>query len=114
MKAVSPVPLEMKRALAVRAEQALLEQLPETKAIRKAAKHFDPSKTKRYALVALGAAALASLLGSIGHAGIYHAAVARELRKQLAPINERLCVLEAQNAELKHQNELLREDLAKK
>lgn len=104
-----------KNELAVRAEQALLSQLPvDTKVLKKAAKYLEPGKLKLFALAAAGGAALLSLLASAGHARVYRAAVSRELKKQLAPVNEKLGQLEAQNEELKRQNEELQKQLAQK
>ena len=52
------------------------------------------------------------LLGSLGRTGVYRAAVAKELKKQLEPVNRKLDELEKQNEELKRQNEELRVQLA--
>lgn len=115
MKKAIPALSGKKNELAVRAEQALLNQLPvNTKALQKAAKYLEPGKLKLIAIAVAGGAAMLSMLGSIGHERLYQAAVARELKKQLAPINEKLGQLEAQNEELKNQNEALQKELARR
>lgn len=112
MKTKLPVPVNPKAVLAKRAEQAVLERIPvEPATLRKAVKYLDPKKMKLLAIAVAGGAALLSLLGTIGHDRIYRAAVARELKKQLAPVNERLDALQAQNEELKQQNEELKKQL---
>lgn len=101
-----------KQALSAYAEQRILEQFPvDTKALRRAAKYLDPKRLKLVALVAVGGGALLSLLASIGHERLYQAAVARELKRQLAPLNAKLDRLETQNEELRRQNEALKERL---
>jgi chaperonin cofactor prefoldin len=52
-----------------------------------------------------------SLVGNWLHNRVYRAAVARELKKQLAPVNKKLDELEKQNEELKKQNEQLKKQL---
>lgn len=99
---------EPKRALTARAEQAVLERLPvDQKKLRAAAKYLEPKRLKLVLLAAAGGMALLSAVASFGHERVYRAAVARELKRQLAPVNERLETLEKQNEELKRQNEEL-------
>lgn len=103
---------EPKRMLAARAEQAVLERLPvDRSALRAAAKLLEPKRLKLVLLAAAGGMALVSMIGSLGHERLYRAAVARELKKQLAPVNERLETLQKQNEELKRQNDELRQKL---
>lgn len=103
---------QKKQELMERAGQALLEQLPvEQKTLRRAARYLEPRKIKRLALVCVGGAALVSVAGTLAHDRMARAATAREIRKQLAPIHEKLDALQAQNEELKRQNEALRRQL---
>ena len=52
-----------------------------------------------------------SLAGSLARSRLYRAALAKELKKQLAPGNRKLDELEKQNEELKKQNEHLKKQL---
>ncbi len=113
---VLPVPKQAlivpKQSLSAYAQQRVLEQLPvDTKALRKAAKYLEPKRLKLVALAAVGGGALLSLLSSVGHERLYQAAVARELKRQLAPLNAKLDRLETQNEELRRQNETLQRQL---
>ena len=93
---------EPKRALAARAEQAMLERLPvDQKTLHKAAKYLEPKRFKLLLLAAAGGAALFSAVRSFSHEQVYRAAVSRELKRQLEPVNERLETLQRQNEELK-------------
>lgn len=99
--------------LMTRAEQALMEQLPlDQKKLRLAAKLLEPKNLKRLGIAAVGGTLGLSALGSIGRTRLYRAAMARELKKQLAPISKKLDALEKQNEELRRQNEELRCRLA--
>ena len=101
------------KALAARAEQLLWDKLPvEQKTLRRAAKLLEPKNLKRLGVLALGGGAVVSLLGSVGQMRMVRAAMARELKKQLEPINRKLDELEAQNEALTRQNEALRAELA--
>lgn len=103
-----------KKALAARASQALLEQLPvDEKKLRRAAALLEPKNLKRLGIVAVGGTAALSLTGSLIQSRLYRAALARELKRQLAPIHKKLDALEQQNKELKAQNEQLRKELKK-
>ena len=94
------------------AEQALLQALPvEPARLQRIVKHLNPKELKRIALAAVGAGLLVSLLGTVGQNRLCQAAMARELKKQLAPVNRKLEALEAQNEELKRQNEELKQQL---
>lgn len=103
-----------KEALALQASQALLNQLPvDVGKLQKAAKLLEPKNLKRLIVVAVGGSAALSLVSTLGHDRLYRAAVARELRKQLAPIQKQLDELSEQNEVLRRQNEALQEQLAK-
>lgn len=103
---------EPKRALSARAEQAVLERLHiDQKTLRKAAKYLEPGRLKLLLLAAAGGAVLLSAVRSFSHEQVYRAAVARELKRQLEPVNNRLETLQQQNEELKRQNEELRRKL---
>ena len=113
MKAFTSLP-STKKALTSRTEQAVLDLLPvDEKSLRRAAKLLEPKNLKRLGLAAVGGAALLSALGTAGRDRIYRAAVARELKKQLEPVNKKLDALEQQNEELRRQNEELQKQLAK-
>ncbi len=115
MKLTMPVKTFRRNLPAVRLEElpaVLPEKLPvDVQTLRKvsaAAKYFDTKSLKRgLALVAGGAVAL-SLLGKLIRGGAYHRTVAKELKRQLEPINAKLTRLEEQNEELKKQNEELK------
>ena len=101
------------KALSARTEQAVLELLPvDQKTLRRAARLMEPKNLKRLGIAVFGGTALLSLLTSIGHDRVYRAAVARELKKQLEPVNRKLDVLEKQNEELLRENAELKERLA--
>ena len=63
---------------------------------------------KKYGLLAGGGLLGVSVLGSAARTAGYRAAVARELKKQLRPIHEKLDRLEKETAELKAELELER------
>lgn len=104
---------KMKSALAVRAEQALIQQLPvEERTLRRLGKLMEPKNIKRLALAAVGGSFAVSVFGSIGQARMYRLEMRRELKKQLDSINDKLEELEKQNEELREQNEKLQRSLA--
>ena len=101
-----------KKALAVRAGKAVLEQLPvDQKKLRLAAAVLEKVNLKRLGVVAVSGAAAISLAGSALQARMTRAALRRELKRQLAPVNKKLDELEEQNKELRRQNEELRRQL---
>lgn len=107
MKKLS-IPSGVKNRMAAQAEQALMEQLPiEPKKLQRLAKLMEPKTLKRLGIAAVGGGALLSVVGTVGHDRLYRAAVGREVKKQLEPINKKLDALQAQNEELIHQNEEL-------
>ena len=111
MKKIALVPTT-KKALAVRAGKAVLEQLPvDQKKLRLAAAVLEKVDLKRLGVVAVSGAAAISLAGSALQARMTRAALRRELKRQLAPVNKKLDELEEQNKELRRQNEELRRQL---
>ncbi len=97
-----------------RAGEALLEQLPvDQKHLRRAAKLMEPKNLKRLGILTAGGMLSLSLLGDIGQMRLYRTAMAKELRRQLAPVNKKLETLEKQNEELRLQNEELRKQLTR-
>ena len=111
MKKIALVPTT-KNALAVRAGKAVLEQLPvDQKKLRLAAAVLEKVDLKRLGVVAVSGAAAISLAGSALQAKMTRAALRRELKRQLAPVNKKLDELEEQNKELRRQNEELRRQL---
>ena len=104
-----------RNALAVRAEQALVEQLPvNQKTLRAIGWLMDPQHLKVASVGVLGCAAAVSMFKNVGQMRMYRAAMGRELKKQLEPINKKLDELEAQNEELKRQNQRLQKQLEQK
>lgn len=100
------------KALSARTEQAVLELLPvDQKTLRRAARLMEPKNLKKVGLLAVGGTALVSLLASVGHDRVYRAAVSKELKKQLEPINRKLDALEQQNEQLLRENAELKERL---
>ena len=111
MKKASVIPAA-KTALAVRAGKAVLEQLPvDQKKLKLAAALLEKKNLKRLGVVAVSGAAALSLCGSVIQARVTRAALRRELKRQLAPVNKKLDELEEQNKELRRQNEELRRQL---
>ena len=103
-----------KSLLAARAEQAIIQQLPvEQKTLRRVSKLLEPKNLKRLGIAAVCGTATLSVVGSVSRMRMYRAAMARELKKQLAPVNKKLDELEAQNDELRRQNEQLQKKLDK-
>ena len=104
---------KQKKALAVRAARKALEQLPaESKKLRGAAALLEPQNLKRLGVAAAGSAAVLGLTASAIRTRLYRRALARELKRQLAPINKKLDALEKQNKELMEQNEQLKKKLS--
>ena len=104
-----------KAALAVRAGKAVLEKLPiEEKKLKLAAALLDKTNLKRLGFVAVSGAAALSLGGTVLQTRLTRAAVRKELKRQLTPVNKKLEELEKQNEELRRQNEELRHALRRK
>lgn len=101
-----------KSLLAARAEQAIMQQLPvEEKTLRRVGKLMEPKNLKRLGIAAICGTATLSVLGSVSRMRMYRVSMARELKKQLAPVNKKLDELEEQNEELRRQNEQLQKKL---
>ncbi len=101
--------------LTARAEQAILEKLPvDEKTLRLIGRIFEPQNLKYIGIAAVGGSALISVISSITHDRVYQAAVARELKKQLVPLERRMAELEAQNEALLEQNRKLLAQLDQK
>ena len=108
----SPAIPAVKTALAVRAGKAVLEQLPvDQKKLKLAAALLEKKNLKRLGVVAASGVAALSLGSSMLQARLTRAALRRELKRQLAPVNKKLDELEEQNKELRRQNEELRRQL---
>lgn len=101
-----------KKALMTKAEEALMEQLPVSPGtVRRMSWLMEPKHLKRLAVVAVGGSFIASAIGTASEMRMYRRAMAKELKKQLEPINKKLDQLEEQNEELKKQNRQLRDRL---
>ena len=104
-----------KRAMATRAEEALVEQLPVSpRALKLVSWLMEPKHLKQLGFAAVAGTAAFSVIGSMSRMSAYRLAVARELKKQLDPVNKKLDELEKQNEELKAQNEKLQKQLEKR
>ena len=100
--------------IAARAEKAIMESLPvDQKTLRIIGKVLEPQNLKRIGIAAVGGSVLVSLVSSLGRDRINRIETARELRKELMPIQKKLDELEAQNTVLWQQNEELKLQLAK-
>lgn len=106
-------PLTGNNIIAARAEQAIVNSLPvDQKTLRIIGKVLEPKNLKRIGIAAAGGSILISVASSLGRARLNRAESARELRKQLLPLLEKMEDLEAQNAVLLRQNEELKSRLA--
>ena len=104
-----------KNKFAARAGEAILQQLPvEEKTLRRVGWLMEPKHLKQLGFAAVAGTAAFSVIGSMSRMNAYRLAVARELKKQLDPVNRKLNELEKQNEELKAQNEKLQEQLEKR
>ena len=91
--------------LTARVEQALLEKLPvDQKSLQRVFRILEPKNLKKIGITAIGGSVLISLISSLTHDSAYKAAVAREMKKQIAPLEQRLEELQAQNELLLQQN----------
>ena len=97
-----------KNKFAARAGEAILQQLPvEEKTLRRVGWLMEPKHLKQLGFAAVAGTAAFSVIGSMSRMSAYRLAVARELKKQLEPVYEKLEELEEQNAELLRQNEAM-------
>lgn len=92
--------------------QALAKSSPgEQKLLRHVLAHANPGSIRRLGALLVGGGVAVSLAGNWLYNRVYRAAVAKELKKQLAPVNKKLDELEKQNEELRKQNEQLKKQL---
>ena len=87
------------------------DKADEHKLLRYVLTNVNGKTIKRLGAVVIAGGVAVSLAGSWLHNRVYRAAVAKELKKQLAPVNKKLDELEKQNEELKKQNEQLKKQL---
>ena len=105
MKFAKPVIQTPENALAAKAEQALLDRLPvDQTTLQRVGKLLEPKNLKRLGIAVIGGSALISLVSTISHDSVYKAAVSKEMKKQIAPLEHKLDELKAQNAVLLQQN----------
>ena len=102
----------VKNKLAAQTEQVLAQQLPvEPKTLRRLGRLMEPKNLKRLGIAVVAGSAALSVLGSVSQVRVYRMAMARELHKQLDPVNKKLDALEKQNEQLRCQNEQLQKQL---
>ena len=100
--------------ITARAEQAMLDRIPvDQKTLRIIGKTLEPKNLKRIGIAAVGGSLLISMISTLGRDRLNRAETARELKKQLMPLQKKLDDLEAQNAALWQQNEELKTQLAR-
>lgn len=105
MKLSKPEIKTPENILAAKAEQVLLERLPvDQKTMQRVVKLLEPKNLMRIGIAAVGGSALISIVSSISHDRIYQAVVAKEIKKQITPLQQKLDELQAQNAVLMQQN----------
>ena len=111
MSVKSKLPSLRARA-AQKAEAAVLEAIPvDQKLLRGIVRHLNARDLKRLGIVALGGAAAVSLAGTVGQYRMIRQLMARELKKQLAPVNAKLDALQEQNEALQRQNREMKKQL---
>lgn len=84
----------------------------EQKLLKYVLTHVNGKTVKAAAVVLAGGGIALSVAGSIARNHMVRRAMARELKKQLAPVNKKLDELEKQNEELKKQNQQLKKQLS--
>ena len=90
------------------AQRAVLDNLPiDPKLVCKARKAMENERLRRLVLLSVCAGTAVTVAGIAGQRMLYRSAVAREVKRQLVGVNEKLDELHAQNAELLRQNEAL-------
>ena len=100
--------------ITARAEQAMLDRIPvDQRTLRIIGKTLEPKNLKRIGIAAVGGSLLISMISTLGRDRLNRAETARELKKQLMPLQKKLDDLEAQNAALWQQNEELKSQLAR-
>ena len=73
-----------------------------------ALKKLDTPKTRRIAAAAVGAVAVSAAVHSVGQYQFYRSAVGKEMKKQLAPLQEQIAALQASVDALCAENAALR------
>lgn len=73
-----------------------------------ALKKLNTPKTRRIAAVALGAVAVSAAAHSVSRYQFYRSAVSREMKKQLAPLQDQIAALQASVDALRAENAALR------
>ncbi len=97
-----------------RAEHAMLDGISvDQRTLRIIGKTLEPKNLKRIGIAAVGGSLLISMISTLGRDRLNRAETARELKKQLMPLQKKLDDLEAQNAALWQQNEELKSQLAR-
>ena len=100
--------------ITARAEQAMQDRIPvDQRTLRIIGKTLEPKNLKRIGIAAVGGSLLISMISTLGRDRLNRAETARELKKQLMPLQKKLDDLEAQNAALWQQNEELKSQLAR-
>lgn len=99
------LPLSQARRLADEAAALAVSPKGRRKLAEAALKNVDLKKLKLTALAAGGGALLLGAAGSVYRYETFRLAVAKELKKQLTPLNEKLDELEKQNEELRKELE---------
>ena len=100
--------------ITARAEQAMLDRIPvDQRTLRIIGKTLEPKNLKRIGIAAVGGSLLISMISTLGRDRLNRAETARELKKQLMPLQKKLDDLEAQNAALWQQNEELKSQLSR-
>ena len=72
-----------------------------------ALKKLNTPKTRRIAAVVLGASAVSYVVHSVGKYRFYRSAVSKEMKKQLAPLQEQIAALQASVDALRAENAAL-------
>ena len=100
--------------ITARAEHAMLDGISvDQRTLRIIGKTLEPKNLKRIGIAAVGGSLLISMISTLGRDRLNRAETARELKKQLMPLQKKLDDLEAQNAALWQQNEELKSQLAR-
>ena len=100
--------------ITARAEHAMLDGISvDQRTLRIIGKTLEPKNLKRIGIAAVGGSLLISMISTLGRDRLNRAEIARELKKQLMPLQKKLDDLEAQNAALWQQNEELKSQLAR-
>lgn len=89
-------------------QQELMDQLPvDRKLLRRMERAMASEKLRRRVLIGAGVCAGAVAVHTVMKRVCFRCAVAREVSRQMEPVNQRLEALEDQNRVLREQNEAL-------